>query len=293
MSFSARHISKSYGDKIILNDLNFTISSGEIVGLLGKNGVGKTTLLKIIAGITQNYDGAIELEGIARSQARDYKRLVGYMSEKNPLYPELYVKEYLKWIAQTHDKNSSDQRIDEVILETGLQDMRFRKIKELSKGYRQRLGIAAAMIHAPKMLILDEPINGLDPAQILQYRALIKRLSPHMIVILSSHLMQEIEALCTRIIMIEDGKILKDELLHGYRNQSYQKIVIEFAHKMDLSVLQSQVIDCVAINPCKYILTYDPFNDPRKELMKMVWEQGTYIVQLNEHRGELDQLFKS
>lgn len=294
MPLVVRHISKSYSTKKVLNDVSFTISSNEVVGLLGKNGAGKTTLLKILAGISSQYNGEVSLAPKLQSISEAYKFKVGYMSEKNPLYPEMYVTEYISWIAETFGVTDVKRRVDQVILDAGLSDMKSRKIGELSKGYKQRVGLAAAIVHDPELLLLDEPINGLDPAQILQYRTLIKKLSKGRIIVLSSHLMQEIEALCTRIILIEDGAVAKDEVLHDSSGlKTIQALVLRTDAEMpsyDWKKIEG-VLNYKRLDNAEIVINYNTDIDPRKHLMVAIMDQGRYILEMREHREELDQLF--
>ncbi|MEL6123895.1 MAG: ATP-binding cassette domain-containing protein [Bacteroidota bacterium] len=200
MRLDLHHISKSYGNHLALSDVSISIRENDIVGLVGKNGAGKSTLLKIIAGLLSPSSGSIEL---SHSGSR-----IGYLSERNPLPQSLYVREYLHGLASLHGLGYD--AVDLWIHEIGLKEVAHRPISELSKGYKQRLGLASVLIHDPEIIILDEPINGLDPLQIIEYRRVIQKAAIGKIVILSSHLMQEIDAICNRIVVLNDGRISSD-----------------------------------------------------------------------------------
>lgn len=209
MSIIVKNLTKSYGLQKANSAISFTIEEGEIVGLLGPNGAGKSTLMKSMVGVLAFDSGEISIDGfdIIRSPIECKKRL-GYLAENNPLYTNMYVREFLKFCCDIHQVPYS--KIEEVIELTGLKPESHKKIKQLSKGYKQRVGIAQAIIHNPKLLILDEPTNGLDPNQIIEIRDLIQTLSNDRTIILSTHIMQEVEALCSRVILIHKGKIVQD-----------------------------------------------------------------------------------
>jgi len=211
MSISINHITKLYGQQKALNDVSFNISSGEIVGFLGPNGAGKSTLMKIICCYLPPSDGTIKVCGLdVMEQSMEVRKKVGYLPEHNPLYLDMYVKEYLEFVGRFYHVQNLNKRVAEMVEMTGLTVEQNKKIGQLSKGYRQRVGLAQAIIHDPQVLILDEPTTGLDPNQLSEIRALIKELGKNKTVMLSTHIMQEVEAICERAIVINQGEIVAD-----------------------------------------------------------------------------------
>jgi len=209
---SVENISKNYGSQKALNNVNFSVQRGEIVGLLGPNGAGKSTLMKILTGYLSPTAGSASVNGFdVVQQSLEVRRVIGYLPENNPLYNDMYVKEYLQFMGGLHNLgNKFKKRIEEVIESTGITAEQHKKIGQLSKGYRQRVGLAQALLHEPSVLILDEPTTGLDPNQILEIRQLITNLGRERIVLFSTHIMQEVEAVCNRIIIINKGEIVAD-----------------------------------------------------------------------------------
>lgn len=223
-------IEKRYGELKAVSDLNFTIESGEIVGLLGQNGAGKTTCMKMITGYLEPTAGQLHVNGIniigGREQAQ---QVVGYLPENAPLYPEMLVEEYLTFIGELRGipRGQRASAVDEALEATGLKDRRRQVISTLSKGYKQRVGLAQAIIHKPKILILDEPTNGLDPVQIQEIRALIKRLGEHTTILLSTHILSEIEAVCDRVLILIDGQLTADRPLEELLNQPRIRLLLK------------------------------------------------------------------
>jgi len=209
MALQINQLTKKFGEQTALNNINISIDKNEIIGLLGPNGAGKSTLMKSIVGALKIDEGEIIFNGrsIAESEI-DAKKKIGFLPENNPLYLEMYVREYLHFVANIHKISSS--RVDEVIELVGITPEKSKKISQLSKGYKQRVGLAQAIIHQPDLLILDEPTNGLDPNQILEIRNVVKQIGQQKTVLLSTHIMQEVEALCSRVILIHRGNILRD-----------------------------------------------------------------------------------
>jgi len=222
-----QNIEKKYGAKKVLSNLSFKCKKGEVIGLLGLNGAGKTSLMKILTGFNLNWTGNISLNGIdLKKSLKDVQQLTGYLPENNPLYEDLMVIEYLKLTSKLYRVKNPD--INKIIHSTGLSNYKYHKIGKLSKGYKQRVGLAASIIHKPELLILDEPMTGLDPKQILEIRKLIKELGKKKIIILSSHILNEVESLCSRIILIHEGKLILDssikKLKLNKKNISLEKI---------------------------------------------------------------------
>ena len=214
MSIEVQNVSKFYGNQKALDCINFTVNSGEIVGFLGPNGAGKSTTMKIITTYLKQDEGNVLVNDFNTiSQAQEVKKSIGYLPEHNPLYVDMYVKEYLEFLARLHKINK--KRIQEVIQLVELEAESHKKIKELSKGYRQRVGLAAALLHDPEVLILDEPTTGLDPNQLVSIRNLIQEIGKTKTILLSTHILQEVEAICTRVIIINKGKIVADDRLEN------------------------------------------------------------------------------
>ncbi len=211
MFIEAKNLSKTYGKQSAVIDLNFRLDEGQIVGFLGPNGAGKSTTLKMLLGLIQPSAGSVLIDNKdPQDQAIELKKQIGYLAENNPLYPEMYVREFLAFIGNIHQLQHLDKRIQEVIEWVGLQKEAHKKIQELSKGYQQRVGIAIAIIHDPKILILDEPTSGLDPNQRDEIRDLIKSLQKDRIILFSSHILSEVEAICDRVLLIHQGKLVSD-----------------------------------------------------------------------------------
>lgn len=214
MSVKVKQLKKVFGDQIAVNSISFEIAKGEIVGFLGPNGAGKSTTMKMITGYIPATEGEIEVCGKnTADHILETQRVIGYLPESNPLYYEMYVREYLEFLAGVHKISNTKARIDQIIQQTGLHVEEKKKIGALSKGYKQRVGIAQAMIHNPEVLILDEPTSGLDPNQIIEIRELIKDFGRDKTVILSTHIMQEVEAMCDRVIIINKGNLVADSNL--------------------------------------------------------------------------------
>lgn len=218
MSLQIQHLTKKFGEQVALNDINISIQRNEIIGLLGPNGAGKSTLMKSIVGALNIDEGNIIFdEKNITAYPIESKKKIGFLPENNPLYLEMYIKEYLQFVANIHGLPNS--RIDEVIELIGITPEMNKKIGQLSKGYKQRVGLAQAIIHQPDLLILDEPTNGLDPNQILEIRNVIREIGKEKTIILSTHIMQEVEALCSRVILIHKGNIMQDSPIEDFKGK--------------------------------------------------------------------------
>ncbi len=218
MSLEISSLTKRFGNQTALNNISLSIGKNEIVGLLGPNGAGKSTLMKSITGVLAIEEGEINFNGLNISENEiESKRTIGFLPENNPLYPEMYIREYLSFVANVH--KIPKQRIDEVIELVGLTPEKSKKISQLSKGYKQRVGLAQAILHSPDLLILDEPTNGLDPNQIIEIRNVIREIGREKTVILSTHIMQEVEALCSRVILIHNGNIIQDSPVDEFKGK--------------------------------------------------------------------------
>ncbi|WP_027380673.1 ABC transporter ATP-binding protein [Chryseobacterium daeguense] len=228
MSLQINNLTKKFGDQTALNSINITIDKNEIIGLLGPNGAGKSTLMKSIVGALKIDEGEIIFNGknITENEIES-KKNIGFLPENNPLYLEMYVKEYLQFVANIH--KIPETRVDEVIELVGITPEKSKKIGQLSKGYKQRVGLAQAIIHQPDLLILDEPTNGLDPNQIIEIRNVVKEIGQQKTVLLSTHIMQEVEALCSRVILIHKGNILQDGPIDEFKGK-FSSLEEAFAH---------------------------------------------------------------
>ena len=218
MGITIQNLTKKYGEQLALDNVSFSIQKGEVVGLLGPNGAGKSTLMKSVTGAILPTSGEIEVDGFSvLKQPIETKKKIGFLPENNPLYYEMYVKEYLQFVANLRNENR--ERIQEVIQKVGLTPESHKKIGQLSKGYKQRVGLAQAILSNPEILILDEPTNGLDPNQILEIRDVIREIGKSKTVILSTHIMQEVEALCSRVILLNKGKVISDSPIEEFKGQ--------------------------------------------------------------------------
>jgi len=225
MSITVKNLTKIFGKQKAVNDASFHINTGEVVGLLGPNGAGKSTIMKMLTCFIPPTSGNAHVCGMdVMEQSLEVRKLIGYLPEHNPLYTEMYVKEYLLFVASIHKLKEKKKRINEIIELTGLTLEQKKKIGQLSKGYRQRVGIAQALIHNPKVLILDEPTSGLDPNQIIEIRNLIKNIGKEKTILLSTHIMQEVEAICSRVIIIDHGKIIADDTLKNLQEKEKSSI---------------------------------------------------------------------
>lgn len=292
MSIQVKDITKNYGAQKALDTVNFEIQKGEITGFLGPNGAGKSTLMKILTTLLKPTSGAATVTNYSVEDApRKVQENVGYLAENNPLYPEMYVREYLKLMANLSKAKTS--RIDEVIEMTGLTPESSKKIKQLSKGYKQRVGLAAALLHDPEVLILDEPTTGLDPNQLREIRQLIRNIGKNKTVLLSTHIMQEVEAMCDRVIVISKGKIVADRRLDELIDTTQQLIEVEFDYRVEEVALQ-KLPHVQSIRNTKgfvYEITFNTTKDMRPALFDFAHDNGLKTLQLNRKNQTLEQLF--
>ncbi len=296
MSIEVKNVIKIYGEQRALNDVSFSINSGNIVGFLGPNGAGKSTMMKIITCYLPQSEGSVKVCGFdVVDQPIEVKKRVGYLPEHNPLYPEMYVREYLEFIAGVHKIPNKQKRIDEMIDLVGLTIERKKKIGALSKGYRQRVGLAQAMIHDPEVLILDEPTTGLDPNQIVEIRNLIKSIGENRTVMLSTHLMQEVEAICDQVMIINRGNIVandKAENLRAYQNK--QMIRIEFDKAVAPNMLKTiaGVTDIERINDSTWLLGSASDKDVRQAVFAFAVEKELSVLTIQKEEKRMEDIFK-
>jgi ABC-2 type transport system ATP-binding protein len=294
MSIEVNNISKSYGAQKALDNISFSIKKGEIVGFLGPNGAGKSTLMKILTTYISADQGTALVNGFdVATQAKDVQLSVGYLAEHNPLYLDLYIKEFLAFNADVYKVDKS--RIQEVITMTGLTPEQHKKIGQLSKGYRQRVGLAAALLHNPDVLILDEPTTGLDPNQLVEIRELIKNIGKNKTVFLSTHIMQEVEAICDRVIIINEGKIVTDKKLDKIlTEETIQIIEVEFDKEIDEKIISelSNITSYTKKSPAVWELTFESKEDMRVLVFDFAQANGLKTLQISQKNKNLEQIFR-
>jgi len=299
MSITISNLTKNYGAQKAIDNISFNAANNEIVGFLGPNGAGKSTTMKIVTGYLRADSGSVLVNGINIStNSLEAKKQIGYLPEGNPLYYEMYVREYLGFIAELHKiKTGIKKRIEEVIDLTGLRIESNKKTGQLSKGYKQRVGLAAALIHNPNVLILDEPTSGLDPNQIIEIRQVIKNLGKNKTVLFSSHILQEVESICDRVIIINKGNIVADDTLSNLRlsNKSSHILIVQFSEKIDSQILLN--IDVV-----QKIEEEDPFiykiqtldsEALKKQILKLSLENNLNILSLRSETKSLEDVFRN
>ncbi|GAA0718025.1 gliding motility-associated ABC transporter ATP-binding subunit GldA [Aquimarina litoralis] len=293
MSISVSKISKVYNEQNALKEISFEVKQGEIVGFLGPNGAGKSTMMKILTTYLDPSSGKAQVNGFdIHSESMDVQRNVGYLPEHNPLYLDMYVREYLAFNAQVYKVTKS--RIEEVIQQTGLLPESNKKISQLSKGYRQRVGLACALLHDPKVLILDEPTTGLDPNQLVEIRELIKTVGKEKTVFLSTHIMQEVEAMCDRVIIINKGEIVADKDLNEMMDQTDQIIEVEFDYRVEEAFLSKfdYIKQVKNVHGFVYLLTFDTTIDMRPAVFDFAHDNQLKILQLSRKNKNLESLFR-
>jgi ABC-2 type transport system ATP-binding protein len=293
MSIEVNNISKLYKDQKALNDVSFKVNDAEVVGFLGPNGAGKSTMMKILTTYIEASEGSAKVNGFDVSQdKKGVQKSVGYLPEHNPLYTDLYVKEYLNFNANVYGTTKS--RIDEVIELTGLTPEAHKKIGQLSKGYRQRVGLANALLHNPEVLILDEPTTGLDPNQLVDIRNLIKNIGKEKTVFLSTHIMQEVEAMCDRVIIINKGEVVADKYLKDLREGQEQVIIVEFDYRVEDAFLQRlpKVNNVKNVHDFIYEITFSTKEDMRSHVFDFAHDNELKILQLNQKNASLESLFR-
>jgi len=297
MSIEVRGLLKQYGEQKAVNDISFTINNGEIVGFLGPNGAGKSTTMKIIAGYLLQDAGTVKVCGIdVKENPIEIKKKIGYLPESNPLYSDMYVKEYLQFIAGVHSIVDRESAIANVIKLTGLQIEQKKKISQLSKGYKQRVGLAAALIHDPEVLILDEPTSGLDPNQIIEIRNVIKDQGRNKTVLFSSHILQEVQAVCDRVIIINKGRIVADDTVSHLQkaNQGAQTVTVQFDAAIQLNWLETldHVQKISEIGPFRFSIQNSNPGLLRKQLLELSLQHNLNIVSLQTETQSLEEVFR-
>jgi len=298
MSIEISNLTKIYGQQKAIDNISFTIDKAEIVGFLGPNGAGKSTTMKIITGFLEADNGNAFVSGLnVQSDKLETKKKIGYLPEGNPLYYEMYVREYLEFIANVHQIKKIKSRIEEVIALTGLTVESKKKIGQLSKGYKQRVGLAAALIHDPEVLILDEPTSGLDPNQIVEIRDVIKNLGENKTVLFSSHILQEVEAICDRVIIINKGNIVADDQLSNLQqaNKNSHTVLVQFKENIDKGVLENlkEVKTVQQLPTGNWQLATDNPESVRKQLLELSLQHNLNIVSLQSDSYSLEEVFRA
>jgi ABC-2 type transport system ATP-binding protein len=298
MSIEVKNLLKAYGEQKAVNNISFKINKGEIVGFLGPNGAGKSTTMKIITGYLQPTDGEAYVCGTdVAAQPLEAKKKIGYLPELNALYYDMYVREYLGFIAEVHAIKNPASKIENVIETVGLSTESKKKIGQLSKGYKQRVGLAAALIHDPEVLILDEPTSGLDPNQIIEIREVIRKQGQNKTVLFSSHILQEVEAICDRVIIINKGEIVADDKLSNLQkgNKDSHTVIVQFKENIEpgqLATIKQVSKMEEAENNLFKLHTSDP-EAVRKQILELALQQQLNIISLQSESRSLEDVFRS
>lgn len=298
MSISVNNLTKIYGSQKAVDGISFKVDKGEIVGFLGPNGAGKSTTMKIITGYLQADGGTADVCGLrVMENNSETKKKIGYLPEANPLYYDMYVREYLDFITGVHVVKNKKEKIGEVIGQVGLTVEANKKIGQLSKGYKQRVGLAAALIHDPEVLILDEPTSGLDPNQIAEIREVIKALGKEKTVLFSSHILQEVQAVCDRVIIINKGKIVADDSLANLQKSKTGSpvVLVEFKESISADRLTglTAVTNMEQLQSSKYRLQTANPESVRKQLLELSLQNNWNIVSLQTESHSLEEVFRS
>jgi ABC-2 type transport system ATP-binding protein len=297
MSIRVQNLTKIYGEQRAVDNVSFSIQQGEIVGFLGPNGAGKSTTMKMITGYLQADAGAISVSDIdVNKDPLAAKKKIGYLPESNPLYYEMYVREYLGFIADIHKITDKKNAIEKVIEQVGLTPESKKRLGQLSKGYKQRVGLAAALLHEPEVLILDEPTSGLDPNQIIEIRNVIKEQGKNKLVLFSSHILQEVEAICDRVIIINKGKIVADDKLSNLQKRSTTNVVkVSFKEALEVEWLKrlpaAKIVEKIDSHNWK-IETGEP-ELLRKQIQKLAADHDLDIVSLQSENISLEEVFRT
>jgi len=298
MSISVKGLTKIYGSQRAVDNIEFELKKGEIVGFLGPNGAGKSTTMKMITGYLPATSGDIRVCGLdIAEKPLEVKKVIGYLPESNPLYYDMYVREYLEFSAGIHQIKNAKARIEEMIELTGLTKEAHKKISMLSKGYKQRVGLAQAMLHNPEVLILDEPTTGLDPNQIVEIRELITRIGKEKTVLLSTHIMQEVQAMCSRVMIINNGKIVADDSIDKIQqaNTAQGVLIVQFEQAIDEQLLKqlANVHSMQSMGNNKWKLFTQKPEELRKEVMQMALDRDINISSMQSEAQSLEDIFRN
>ena len=297
MSILVQELSKKYGSQYAVNNISFAARKGEILGFLGPNGAGKTTTMKMITGYVTPSDGHLEVCGFDVSEEPlQASAKIGYLPENNPLYLDMYVKEYLHFAAGLHKIDRRKERVADMIEQTGLQREQHKQIRQLSKGYRQRVGLAQAMIHNPEVLILDEPTSGLDPNQLVEIRSLIKDLGKEKTVIFSTHIMQEVQALCDRVIIIDRGNIVADDHIDDLEKRISGQV--EVSVTFDRTIPKSELLSISGVKQVKnipaatYVISCEAGIDVRPAIFNFAVSKGLVLLEMHKETYSVEKVFQ-
>jgi ABC-2 type transport system ATP-binding protein len=296
MSIEVKNLFKFYGEQAAVNDISFSINKGEIVGFLGPNGAGKSTTMKILTGYMPATSGEVKICGEEVDiDSKETKKKIGYLPENNPLYLDMYVREYLEFVGKIYKVQNLKQRIDEMIQQVGLEVEQNKKIGMLSKGYRQRVGLAQAIIHDPEVLILDEPTTGLDPNQLVEIRELIKNIGKSKTVMLSTHIMQEVEAICDRVIIIKSGKIVADNSASELQYEDNKQVVyVEFEGDFNKNHLKKEtgISNVENVGENAWLIESSASLDLRKVIAQFAQKHNLLVLTLRKEEKTLEEVFK-
>ena len=295
MSIEVKNLYKYYGEQAAVRDVSFSVKKGEIVAFLGPNGAGKSTTMKIMTGFMPASEGEVFICGKKVDIDKlDTRQIIGYLPENNPLYTDMYVREYLEFVGRIYKIKNLKARFSEMITSVGLEVEQFKKIGALSKGYRQRVGLAQAIIHDPEVLILDEPTTGLDPNQLVEIRELIRNIGKEKTVILSTHIMQEVEAICDRVIIISKGQIVADDTAKTLQQElEHQTVYVEF----DAKVTKSQLTKIPGVSKVEaldngWLIESVTIADLRKDIAQYAQKENWLILTLKVDQKSLEEVFK-
>jgi len=298
MSIKVASLTKKYGEQVAVNHISFELNKGEIVGFLGPNGAGKSTTMKMITGYLPPTDGKAIVCGFdIETHPMEVCKRVGYLPEANPLYNEMYVREYLEFSAGIHKMKNAQPQIEKIIAMTGLNKEVHKKIGMLSKGYKQRVGLAQAMLHNPEVLILDEPTSGLDPNQLVEIRDLIKEIGKEKTVLLSTHIMQEVQAMCSRAIIISNGNIVADDKIENLQhvNKQQKVLIVSFDNEVDTALFKklklAQKIE--SLDNKRWRIQANNPEELRKEVMKWALDNDLNIASLQTETQSLEEVFRT
>lgn len=297
MSIEVKGLLKQFGEQTAVNQISFTVHKGEIVGFLGPNGAGKSTTMKMITGYIEPDAGEIRVNDTdVRKDPLAAKKKIGYLPESNALYYDMYIREYLDFIADVHEVKNKKQRVEQVIQLTGLTPESKKRVGQLSKGYKQRVGLAAALLHDPEVLILDEPTSGLDPNQIVEIRNVIREQGKNKLVLFSSHILQEVEAICDRVIIINKGRLVADDTLQNLQQRSALNVVrVSFKEVLEAEWLKrlEGVKTVNKIDPHTWTIDTEDPDTVRRELKRLEAENNLDIVSLQSESQSLEEVFRS
>ncbi len=294
MRIKIQQLSKSYGNTPALKDISISFDQNGVIGLLGPNGAGKTTLMKILTGYLNQWQGEVEIGSLdLRQNLKKVQNQTGYLPENNPLYPEMYVKEYLKFSGDLY--TLKELPIGKVIKKTGLTNHVHKKIGTLSKGYKQRVGLAAALLHDPQYLILDEPTTGLDPNQVIEIRKLIKKLGKEKLVFLSTHILQEVEAMCDRVVILNKGEVVLNQTIDELKTGDNQVVSVSFDYRVESVALQKIPFTKKVLNThdFDYELTFETHKDMRPAVFDFAHDNGLKILSLQQKNEGLEKRFNA